>query len=394
MIVLCANRLYTPQEEIKDPLLFIEDGVISAVSSRAQQELPKNATVVDLAHDGLADAILAPGFVDIHMHGGAGLDVMRATPAELPHLNKFLTTHGVTGYFPTTVAAPLDQTCQALERLADAIEASQSSPAANGGAVQARPLGIHLEGPFLSHKRRGVHPPEYLVEPTLEIFERLWQAARGHVRMMTIAPELPGALEVIAEAARRKVLVSIGHSDAVLEAARAGVRAGARHATHTFNAMRPLDHRDPGILAEVLTDTQLSADIIVDGIHVTPEVVQIFLRQKGLERSVLITDATAAAGMPDGTYQLGPIQVEVKDGKCTKDGNLAGSVLTMDRAVRNVTQFAGWSLRDAVRAATLNAACASGLAQHGHLSPGAEANVVVLSPDGEIRKTFVGGRSF
>jgi N-acetylglucosamine-6-phosphate deacetylase len=394
MIVLCANRLYTPQEEIKDPLLFIEDGVISAVSSRAQQELPKNATVVDLAHDGLADAILAPGFVDIHMHGGAGLDVMRATPAELPHLNKFLTTHGVTGYFPTTVAAPLDQTCQALERLADAIEASQSSPAANGGAVQARPLGIHLEGPFLSHKRRGVHPPEYLVEPTLEIFERLWQAARGHVRMMTIAPELPGALEVIAEAARRKVLVSIGHSDAVLEAARAGVRAGARHATHTFNAMRPLDHRDPGILAEVLTDTQLSADIIVDGIHVAPEVVQIFLRQKGLERSVLITDATAAAGMPDGTYQLGPIQVEVKDGKCTKDGNLAGSVLTMDRAVRNVTQFAGWSLRDAVRAATLNAACASGLAQHGHLSPGAEANVVVLSPDGEIRKTFVGGRSF
>jgi N-acetylglucosamine-6-phosphate deacetylase len=394
MIVLCANRLYTPQEEIKDPLLFIEDGVISAVSSRAQQDLPKNATVVDLAHDGLADAILAPGFVDIHMHGGAGLDVMRASPAELPHLNKFLTTHGVTGYFPTTVAAPLDQTCQALERLADAIEASQSSPAANGGAVQARPLGIHLEGPFLSHKRRGVHPPEYLVEPTLEIFERLWQAARGHVRMMTIAPELPGAIEVIEEAARRKVLVSIGHSDAVLEAARAGVRAGARHATHTFNAMRPLDHRDPGILAEVLTDTQLSADIIVDGIHVAPEVVQIFLRQKGLERSVLITDATAAAGMPDGTYQLGPIQVEVKDGKCTKDGNLAGSVLTMDRAVRNVTQFAGWSLRDAVRAATLNAACASGLAQHGHLSPGAEANVVVLSPDGEIRKTFVGGRSF
>jgi N-acetylglucosamine-6-phosphate deacetylase len=392
MIVLCANRLYTPQEEIKDPLLFIEDGVISAVSSRAQQDLPKNATVVDLAHDGLADAILAPGFVDIHMHGGAGLDVMRATPAELPHLNKFLTTHGVTGYFPTTVAAPLDQTCRALERLADTIEAAQNSPAANGDAVQARPLGIHLEGPFLSHKRRGVHPPEYLVEPTLEIFERLWQAARGYVRMMTIAPELPGALEVIAEAARRKVLVSIGHSDAVLEAARAGVRAGARHATHTFNAMRPLDHRDPGILAEVLTDDQLSADIIVDAIHVAPEVVQIFLRAKGLERSVLITDATAAAGMPDGTYQLGPIQVEVKDGKCTKDGNLAGSVLTMDRAVRNVTRFAGWTLQDAVRAATLNATRAVGLAQHGHLSPGAEANIVVLNGDGEVKKTMVRGR--
>ena len=392
MIVLCANRLYTPQEEIQDPLLFIEDGLISAVSSRAQQEVPKHAMVVDLTKD-FTDAILAPGFVDIHMHGGAGLDVMRASPAELPHLNKFLTTHGVTGYFPTTVAAPLDQTCRALEKLADAIAAASVS--SNGNAAQARPLGIHLEGPFLSHKRRGVHPPEYLVEPTLEIFERLWQAAHGQVRIMTIAPELPGALEVIAEAARRNVCVSIGHSDAQLDAARAGVRAGARHATHTFNAMRPLDHRDPGILAEVLIDRQLTADIIADGIHVAPEVVHLFLQAKGVERAVLITDATAAAGMPNGTYQLGPIQVEVKDGRCTMDGKLAGSVLTMDRAVRNVTRFAGWSLQHAVRAATLNPARAVGLGQsYGVLAPGAEANLVVLSPNGEVRKTFVRGRGF
>ncbi len=393
MIVLCANRLYTPQEEIQNPLVFIEDGLISSVSSRDKREIPRNATVIDLVRDGFADTILAPGFVDIHMHGGAGLDVMRAAPAELPHLNKFLTTHGVTGYFPTTVAAPLDQTCAALERQADAIEAARNSPASNGKAVQAHPLGIHLEGPFLSHKRRGVHPPEYLLEPTLEIFERLWQAARGHVRMMTIAPELPGALEVIAEAARRKVCVSIGHSDATLETARAGVQSGARHATHTFKAMRPLDHRDPGLLAEVLTDSQLTADIIADGIHVAPEVVQLFLKAKGLERAVLITDATAAAGMPDGIYQLGPIQVEVKDGKCMKDGNLAGSVLTMDRAVRNITQFAGWNLQDAVRAATLNPARAAGLARHGELIPGAEANIVVLNPTGEVRQTFVRGRA-
>lgn len=392
MIVLSAYRLYTPQEEIPDPLLFIEDGVISAVTSRAQTEIPSNATVVDLTKD-FAGAILAPGFVDIHMHGGAGLDVMRASPAELPHLNKFLTAHGVTGYFPTTVAAPLDQTCAALERLADAIAAAPDSSNGNTNAVQARPVGIHLEGPFLSHKRRGVHPPEYLLEPTLEIFECLWQAARGQVRMMTIAPELPGALEVIAEAARRKVCVSIGHSDAVLKVARDGVRAGARHATHTFNAMRPLDHRDPGILAEVLTDSRLTADIIVDGIHVAPEVVQLFLQAKGVERAVLITDATAAAGMPDGTYQLGPIQVEVKDGKCTMDGKLAGSVLTMDCAVRNVTKFAGWTLQDAVRAATVNPAQATGLTEHGQIVPGAEANLVVLSPDGEVRKTIVRGRS-
>jgi N-acetylglucosamine-6-phosphate deacetylase len=389
MIVLCASRLYTPLEEIQNPLLFIEEGIVSAVSSRAEREVPTSATIVDLG-----DAILAPGFVDIHMHGGAGFDVMRASLAELPRLHKFLATHGVTDYFPTTVAAPLDQTCLALERLADAIEAGQVSQVANGEEPQARPLGVHLEGPFLSHKRRGVHSPENLLEPTLEIFDRLWQAARGHVRMMTIAPELPGALEVISEAARRKVCVSIGHSDAVLEAARAGVRAGARHATHTFNAMRPLDHRDPGILGEVLTDTNLTADIIADGIHVAPEVVQLFLQAKGVEAAVLITDATAAAGMPDGKYQLGPMQVEVKDGKCTLDGKLAGSVLTMDGAVRNVTKFSSWSLRDAVCAATLNPSRATGLAQHGHIAPGAEANVVVLSQNGDVRKTMIRGRGF
>src|SRR5271166_5143876 len=161
--------------------------------------------------------------------------------------------------------ASASPSCAALEGLAEAIEASQDFRSANGDAVQARPLGIHLEGPFLSHKRRGVHPPENLLEPTLPTFDRLWQAARGQVRMMTIAPELPGALEVIAEAARRNVCVSIGHSDALLEAARAGTKAGARHATHTFNAMRPLDHRDPGILAEVLTDQSITADIIADG---------------------------------------------------------------------------------------------------------------------------------
>jgi N-acetylglucosamine-6-phosphate deacetylase len=330
------------------------------------------------------------------MHGGAGLDVMQASEAEVPRFGRFLAQHGVTGYFPTTVAAPLDVTCAALERIADAIEAGASTNEnGNNDAPQARPLGIHLEGPFLSHARRGVHAPENLALPTVALFDRLWQAARGHVRMLTIAPELPGATEVIAEAARRKVLVSIGHSDADLSAAQAGVRAGARHATHTFNAMRPLDHREPGILAEVLTDPQVSADIIVDGIHVAPSVVQIFLNAKGIEGSVLITDATAAAGMPEGRYQLGTMMVDVKNGMCTIDGKLAGSVLTMDRAVRNVMEFGSWSLRDAVRAATLNPARAAGLTRHyGSLTSGAEANFIVLSSMGEVRETVVRGRGF
>jgi N-acetylglucosamine-6-phosphate deacetylase len=387
--IFTARSLFTPLEEIQNPLLSVEDGIITDVSSRSAQQVPSNVPFVDFA-----DSVLAPGLIDIHMHGGAGLDVMLATIEDLPRLGTFLATHGVTAYFATTVAAPLDQTCAALERMADAIDAGQVTPAGTRKAPQARPVGIHLEGPFLSHKRRGVHPPENLVAPTIDVFERLWQAARGHVRMITMAPEIPGALEVIAEAALRNVCVSIGHSDAEMSFAEAAVNAGARHATHTFNAMRALDHRDPGILGVVLTDDRISADIIADGIHVAPAVVKLFLRAKGVERAVLITDAMAAAGMPDGRYRLGPIEVDVKDGKCTVNGGLAGSTLTMDRAVRNVTAFAGWSLRDAVRAATLNPARAVGLTQHGILAPGADANFCVLSPTGEVRKTIVAGQSF
>src|SRR5579862_7429295 len=364
---IIASRLFTPVEEIQNPFLIVEDGRIVELSSRATREVPVGTSLVDFG-----DAAMAPGFLDIHIHGGAGLDVMRAAPSELPRLGKFLASHGVTAYFPTTVAAPLDATCAALSQLAGVIEAAKNNEDAS---VQARPLGIHLEGPFLSHKRRGVHPPENLIAPTVEIFDRLWQAARGHVKMLTIAPEIPGAMEVIPEAARRGVCVSIGHSDAEMPVAKAAVAAGARHATHTFNAMRPLDHREPGIIGEVLSDDGITADLIADGIHVDPAVVKVFLEAKGPGRAVLITDAMSATGMPDGRYKLGPIEVDVRDGKCTANGSLAGSVLTMDRAVRNVTKFSNWGLRDAVQAASLNPARAASLDRnHGVLKAGANAD--------------------
>ena len=209
---------------------------------------------------------------------------------------------------------------------------------------------------------------------------------------MTIAPELNGAPEVIAEAARRGVCVSMGHSDANLEAARAGVALGVRHATHIFNAMRPLGHRDPGILGETLMNEKISAEIIADGIHVDPLIVSLFLRLKGSEKAVLVTDATAATGMPNGHYRLGSLQVEVNDGKCTVGEQLAGSVLTMDQAVRNVVKFTGWNLQQAVRLATLNPAQATALPENaGMLVAGAPANIVVMSSTGEVRKTLVDG---
>ncbi len=380
MIAFTAKSLYTPLVRIDQPILLVEDGKIVEVSSRSARAVPSGAQVFDFA-----DALLAPGMIDIHIHGGAGHDVMEGDGTSLPAVEELIAKHGVTSYFPTTVTAPIDQTLAALDRLAAAIEAPSN------GAKRARPLGIHLEGPFISHARKGVHPPENLLAPSLKMFERFWQAARGHIKIMTIAPELDEATEVIAEAARRGVCVSVGHSDASLESARVAVDAGARHATHLFNAMRPLDHRDPGLLGQILTDSRQSADFIADGIHLDPAIVKLILEAKGPEETVLITDATAATGMPDGIYRLGSFEVEVKDGRCMSNGRLAGSVLTMDLAVRNVMRFTGCDLQLAVRLATLNPAQVAALPDRGRLEAGALADIVVLTSAGEIRNTIIAG---
>jgi len=387
MLALTAERLLAPTHEILNPVVLIEDGRIVEVASSLSRAIPSQARHLDLP-----GAVLAPGFVDIHIHGGSGFDVMGEGTDCLSIIETMLARHGVTSYFPTTVTAPLEDTLRALERLAVAVEKGKFSEKSIGKPLRARPCGIHLEGPFLSHARRGVHPPEDLQLPTLALFERFWQASRGQIRVMTIAPELPGAEEVIAEAVRRGVCVSLGHSDADFDATERGITAGARHATHTFNAMRALGHRDPGILGAVLTDARVTADIIADGIHLDPAIVRLFLKMKGVERSVLITDATAATGMPNGRYKLGPFEVEVKDGRCMIGDALAGSVLTMDQAIRNVMEFAGWSLSDAVRLATFNPAKAAGIEQQaGQLVPGAWADMVVLSSSGEVRQTMVRG---
>jgi N-acetylglucosamine-6-phosphate deacetylase len=383
MIALIASALVTPLEKILDAVVLLDGNTIAEVFPRRGRELPTRVRSIDLG-----EATLAPGYIDLHIHGGAGHDVMEGNENALAAVELLLAQHGVTNYYPTTVTAPLDVTLRALEQLSKAIEKRKSVPLPK----RARPLGIHLEGPFLSHARRGVHLPEQLRLPSLELFEKFWQASSGTVKVMTIAPELDGALQVIAEAQRRGICVSLGHSDANLEQAQRGIDAGGRHATHAFNAMRPLGHRDPGLLGAILTDPRVTVDMIADGVHLDPTIVNLVLRTKGNDAAVLITDATAATGMPDGIYHLGPLEVEVKDGRCMSADKLAGSVLTMDQAVRNVVRFANWGLQDAVRLATYNPARVMGVeTQYGAIRPGATADLVALGPAGEVRATIVGG---
>src|SRR5947209_1889881 len=379
--VITAARLFTPTECIEMPLVTIEEGDIVALASREHAELPSNARHIDFP-----GMVLAPGFIDIHIHGGAGHDVMEADSSALAAIQTAMERTGVTSYLPTTVTAPEDRLLHALDHLGRAVAGNEQHKT---GAV---PLGIHLEGPFISHAKRGVHPPENLMQPSPQLFDKFWQASGGGIRMMTIAPEIPGAIETITHAKQLGVCCSLGHSDASYKEAVQGITAGARHATHTFNAMRAFDHRDPGILGAVLTDEALTADIIADGVHVAPAALQLFLTAKSPERAILITDAISATGMPEGRYRLGTFDVDVKGERCEHQGKLAGSVLTLDRAVRNVMSFTSWQLPQVIRMATLNPARLLGItSQRGMLAPGRIADIVVLTPEGQIVQTIIGG---
>jgi N-acetylglucosamine-6-phosphate deacetylase len=379
--VITAAQLLTPNEGIDHPVLLVEDGLIVNLGTREQLAVPDGAR----RHD-FPDKILAPGLIDIHIHGGSGHDVMEPGASARAAIEHGMVKHGVASYLPTTVTAPLPDTLRSLEHMGKAIQ-GHNEPG------RARPLGIHLEGPFISHAKRGVHPPENLLRPSPELLRRFHEASGGNVRMLTIAPEIDGAVETIAEAVKLGIHISMGHSNATLAEANLGIAAGARHATHTFNAMRPLDHREPGILGAVLCDDRLTADLIADGLHVDPAVIRIFLRAKGKDGAILITDAISATGMPDGRYKLGGFEVEVKGDRCDLDGKLAGSVLTLDRAVRNVMKFVPCHLVDALRLATVNPARVIGISDtHGTLAAGRIADIVVLTPAGEVVATMAAGK--
>jgi len=376
--VLTADRLIAPEGTVEKPIVVIEDGVIASIASRAQKEIPAERRI------DFAGCTLVPAYLDVHIHGSAGHDVMEGTAEAFAAVGGFLARHGVGAYLPTTVTMPIDATLKSLEGMAKFIGSEDYG---------ARPLGIHIEGPFLSPHKKGAHPARLLQTPSVELFDRMWQASAGKIRLMTIAPELPNALEVIARAASLGVRVSLGHSDADAAAAKAGVRAGAVSATHTYNAMRNFDHKASGLVGEVLTNEDLFAELICDGFHVDPAAVKIYWKCKGPERAILITDAMIAAGMPDGNYKLGELDVRVKDGKCILDENtLAGSTLTLDRGVKNFAEFTGASIDEVSRLASRNPARMTGFeSEAGSLGAGCAADITVLSAKNEVVETLLRG---
>ncbi len=323
-----------------------------------------------------------PGFIDVHVHGGAGFDTMDATPEALAAMARFFVRHGVTGFYPTTVTAEHGATLKAVRNAA----AMQDVPRG------ARILGVHLEGPYISPHFPGAQPAGFIREPNLAEFEEL--TATGPVRLITLAPEQPGADQLIQAALDKNIRVVLGHTAATYEQAKAAIRSGVSQATHTFNAMTGLHHRRPGALGAVLSEDDIYGQLIPDNIHVHPAAMKILARCKGVARTILITDAIRAAGLPPGEYELGGQAVTVRDGACRlASGTLAGSIVTMDRALANFTAATGLSLAETWPASSRTPAEAMGLhGEIGSIAPGFRADLALLDEQLQVAATIVGGR--
>ena len=378
-----ASRILTPHEEIVDSVIVVEDGKITQIGHRDEVRIPQDAE-----HYAAGDKIVIPGFVDVHIHGAGGHDVMEGTAAAIAKISSTIAHRGTTSFVATTVTALPEDTCTSLAGIADYIR----SPRNTESRFAAEVLGIHLEGPFISPARRGVHPLDAIAQPSKELFDEFVAAADGSIRILTLAPELPGALDLVERAVAKGIVASMGHTDATYEQARAAIARGVTHTAHMFNAMRPFSHRDTGVIGAVLTSPEVTAEVIADGHHVDSPAMEILLRAKGLDGVVLVSDGTAATGMRNGKYRLGNFEVTVTDGVVrNSEGKLAGSTLTLDHALQQIVAL-GVPLLEAVRMATLLPARRVGLGgKKGVIAVGADADIVILNQDLRIAGVMTRG---
>jgi N-acetylglucosamine-6-phosphate deacetylase len=374
--LITGGTILTPDQVLTDHTLIIDGDKILRITPGIPSALIGNE-IIDVKN-----FFVVPGFIDIHIHGAIGADTMDATDEAILHMGNYLARHGVTSFLPTTVAA-------SAKDIQAAINNVSTTPQSSNGAQH---IGIHLEGPYLSQEFRGAQPSQHLRSADPHEYE-LWLKNKD-VRLITVAPEIEGVSDLIRAGKKVGIEFALGHTGATYEQALAAVELGLRQATHTFNGMPGLNHRSPGALGAALSDDRIWAQIIVDGIHVHPAVVKLLVKAKGIDRTIMITDAIRATGMPDGDYALGDQMVHVKNGVARTDaGGLAGSTLTMDQALRNVMEFANISLPEALPMVTRVPAAAIGIENHkGSIAPDFDADIVVLDESYHVRMTMAEGR--
>lgn len=373
MIINNCNIVYL--DKIEKGSVLIANGKIKEINPTSFE----NEEVIDAS--GL---YLSPGFIDVHIHGAGGYDTMDGTLEAINEISKTIVKNGTTSFTPTTMTVAASDINKSMKVIKEAKE---------NGTDGAIVLGAHLEGPFISPKAIGAQNPNFLIPPTIENYNSMVKGAEDAVISITIAPEIPGAKELIRELSKKGIICCIGHTKASYEEAMEGIACGCGHATHLFNAMTPFHHRQPGTVGAIF-DSEITTETISDGIHISYPSLRVAYKQKTPDKVLLVTDAMMACGMPDGMYALGGQDVEVKDGAARLlSGSLAGSILTLDRAVYNVYHNVGYPLYEAVKMASFNPARHCKVEDRkGLIKEGYDADLLLFDEDINIKKVIVSGK--
>lgn len=385
MKILIKNaNIITPYEIKRDSSLAIEDGKIANIFHEK--------VVDEKGFDEVIDAegkYLSPGFIDIHNHGNFGHDAMEGTYEALDSMANYHIQNGVTSYLATTMTSDVQNIKEALKVAGEYI-----TNGSNYSKVKSQVLGIYLEGPYFSMEKKGAQPPEYIKNPDLDEIKEFIKVSNNTIKVVSLAPELEGAEEFTRYLKNEGIMIAAGHSDATFDEAKIGIDAGITIATHLYNGMKAFSHREPGIIGAVLTDERVTCEMICDGIHLHVGAMDLAVKMKGKDGIILISDAMMATGLEDGKYELGGQAVYVKDGAARlKEGNLAGSTLTLNRAVYNIVNMVNVNLEDAVRMATLNPAKAIGVDDvKGSIEIGKDADLIIFDENINVSNAIIKGK--
>jgi N-acetylglucosamine-6-phosphate deacetylase len=374
-VAIVNGTVITELGLIRNGNILVESGKITRIT---QSPISGVSSQIDATGN-----YVSPGFVDLHIHGFGGYDATRGDDHSLVGMSSALVKHGTTGFLPTLVSMPIAQTRTFLESV------KKCMPHYFG----ARILGAHLEGPFLNVAKRGVHREEYLMRPSVKLLDELTRGFEGVVRILTLAPELDRGLELCRQVVEMGIIAAIGHTTATFEQANKGIEAGITHSTHTFNGMPSLEGREPGAVGAVLLSDAVKAEIIADGLHLSPAMTKLAIRTKRSDGLILVTDAVMPAGTDVGEFELAGVRAYVHDGgSFTKDGRLCGSILTLERALKNIVTWNDLPLPEAVRLVSLNPAKQVGISSTtGSLAEGKDADIVIMDRDFRVISTFVQG---
>ncbi len=378
-LALIGGTIVTPFRVIENGTILCENGKVSEIGRAGDVPVLEDCEVIDVS-----GRKIVPGFVDLLVHGGGGYGFADPSDGSIEKASRYFLEHGSTSILASLFAKPTELLLADLSRIADYIE---SHPESNV-------RGIHMEGPYLNKALKGAMNESYLWTPTVESWDKMWEASRGHIKIMTIAPELPGAYEVMRHAAKDGVVLSIGHSMATYDEIEIAIDNGAAHVTHMFNAMSPFHHRKPGIILGGLMRNELKIELIADTLHVHPAVMELLLKMKGASGIVLVSDSIRAGGMHEGEYEFADQKVYMKASRAfLEDGTLAGSTLTLNRAIRNMVETANAKITEAVRMASLNGAKVISMEhKKGILAVGKDADMVVLDNSYEVETTIMSGK--